>query len=271
MNPSLYVNGQDLEALGLHVETCTGPWDLPAITDPAIVIPNRLGRARTGAARTMAQREIALGGTIIESAGVRTNADFEAKTETIKAILAYGILDVRFVNQPTRSYLATPTKFTVTPDGPALAAVSGTFALSFVCEDPLSYELVPDCVAFAGSPVPVPLATGPVGGVIRIMGPATNPVVTYRGITGMALHTLGFTRTLAADDYLEIDLDAWSITRYQSGAASNDAGAMSSGDIEAFSLLPADGDRANGVWPTLECSGLGAGGGCEHFYTRTHL
>ena len=36
MNPSLYVTGQDLEALGLHVETCTGPWDLPAITEKVL-------------------------------------------------------------------------------------------------------------------------------------------------------------------------------------------------------------------------------------------
>jgi hypothetical protein len=269
--PSIYANGQDLEALGLRVATVKGPWDLPAITDPAVVVPYRLGRARTNGARAMAPRTIAITGTIFESAGVRTNSDFEAKVETIKALLAYGLLEVRFANQSSRAYTASLVSFAVDTVGPSLIAVAGTFDASFACEDPLGYELVPDCVAFGATPTPVPVASGPSAGLIRIMGPATNPTIKYRRASGEVAHTIALTRSLLLTDYEEIDLDAQTITRVQSGTRTNDVAALTSGDIEAFAASPADGDRASSLWPTLECTGLGAGGGCEYQYTRTHL
>jgi hypothetical protein len=270
--PSLFANGRDVEALGLRVFTCKGPWDIPQITDPTLVIPGRLGLVRTGAATQMAARTITLTGAIYRSDAPRTNADVLAMLDVLKPLLALGVLELRTATQPTRSYLCRLATFDVTMHGAAFAAGSADFSLTLTCTDPLGYDTDPSGIGFAAAPIAIPLGTGPSAGLLRIMGPATSPVVTYRDLTGAIVHTLGFTRTLLATDYEEIDLDLLKVTRVQSGVATNDIAALTSGDLEDFVLRPEDGDALAGVYPTLECSGLtGTGNQCELLYSRGWL
>jgi hypothetical protein len=111
----------------------------------------------------------------------------------------------------------------------------------------------------------IPLGTAVSAPTIRIMGAATNPVLTYRNAGGTVKQTMGFTVTLASTDYLEINGELFSITKYASGVASNGMALWTSGDFPA--LDPQDGYPSIDSYPTLEVS---AGTG-EVLYRRTWL
>jgi hypothetical protein len=269
--PSLTAGGYDLESLGLRVTTITGPWSIPAIVDPTVVIPGRAGVSRSGAPTTIAARTVNVAGVILERAGVRTNADFLAKLDTLKPILAIGLLEMTQVNQPTRALELRLSSFDVIPDGPAYAAVSGSFTATFVANDVFFYSTIPSSRGFGATATAIPIGTAPSAGVIRIYGPATNPVLTVRNAAGSVVHTIGLTKTLAATDYEEIDLEATTIANYASGVKTTDDASLSSGDIEAFCFSPEDGDVLSGSYPTIECSGLTGAGNCELVYTVKYL
>lgn len=269
--PSLYLSGRSLEALGFRVETIKGPWDLPAVTDPVIAIPGRMGRMRTGQAADVAMRDIVIAGLVEESTTLRTNADLESKLETLKALFAIGLLEVGRVNQMNRLYVTRTVGFEATVRGAALAGVTAELTVHLQAIDPLAYDAALSIIGFGATRVPIPVGSAPSGGLLRIMGPATNPVITVRRLTGDVVHTLGLTRTLAATDYEEIDLDLMRLTRFVSGVTTSDANAATSGDIEDFSFSPEDGDALAGQYPTLECSGLTGDGNCEICYRRAWL
>lgn len=271
--PSLYINGQDIEALGMRIETCRGLRDIPAVSDPAITIPGRAGVMRTGAPSTVALRELVLTGNIFNSDGAsRTHIDLLAKLDVLRPLFASGLLELRTVDRPTRAYTCRAPLFEVTTIGPEFVATAASFRITLQVTDPFAYDTQMSGIGFAAAATEVPLGTAPSGGILRIMGPATDPEIKYRDLTGVVRHTLKFSRTLLATDYEEIDLDLMTVHRVQSGVASNDIAALvSPSDLESFALSPEDGDALAGAYPTLECSGLTGDGNCELHYWRSWL
>jgi len=99
----------------------------------------------------------------------------------------------------------------------------------------------------------VPLGTASSGGLVTIMGAATNPVLTYADAGGNTVQTMTFTITLAAsNDFLEVDLDKQTILKSVSGTRTTDNSIPTAGKF--FSLDPADAAPAGPVWPSLKLS-----------------
>lgn len=260
--PSLTVNGQDLESLGLRVEDIDGPWDLPDTSDPTIVVPGRNGAARTGGQTTTQPRTITIGAKIIRAQALNTLID------QLKLLFSLGILEVTFADLPTRVYQVRTPTFKTRKIGGAIVATSAEFTITLTCADPIAYNLNPTCVSFGTTPVMCPVGTAPSGGlVLRIMAPFTNTTVIVRAASGEPVHTIGITRAGTADlDYEEIDIDLSKLTRSQSGSKTSDNNALTSGDFEAFSISPEEGDSTLGVGPTIECTGVSGDGACELTY-----
>jgi hypothetical protein len=110
--------------------------------------------------------------------------------------------------------------------------------------------------------------------VIRI-GPCTNPVLIYRDQRGVEKQRMTFTYVIASDEYLEIDTELATVTKYDSGVASNGLAywtpaTTGSASTEKFltGFDPQDGDPENSVWPTIECSVAAA---CEAAYRKAWL
>lgn len=270
--PSLTVNGQDVESLGFRVETLDGPWDIPDITDATVTIPGLAGAPSVGAQTQVAARTITVTGVIVKPDFPRTNADLVARIDTLKALFALGIVEVTLANMPTRMYTTRLTGFRIGWNGPAFQAVSAELTVTLVCRDPVAYETQPTAFGFAGVRTQVSIGNAPSANVlIRIMGPATNPVVTLRNLAGDVVHSIGLTRALLLTDYEEIDVGLMKVTRYVSGTPSNDATAVTSGDIESFVISPEDGDPFLSLGPTIECSGLSTNGNCVLMQQRGFL
>jgi len=142
------------------------------------------------------------------------------------------------------------------PFGPSLSPLASRGTLSFVADDePYWRDVEPTtrAVAAAATRYTVPLGTAPSSPIIRIMGSATNPVLTYRDAGGTSRRTLTFTATLTSSEYLDVDMRRGRIQRVTSGVAANGIGLLTAGNFP-WALDPQDGDFTTSSWPTVEVS-----------------
>lgn len=263
--PSVYLNDVDLEALGVRVQKCTGPWDAPERTDLPVMIPGRLDAAIANRWPEIPIRNIQITGAFARSLGSR--ASLLALVDQLKAFLHADLLEVRLSDQPSRIYYCRGQKATVQPTDPVLVSQNADFTITLPCLSALAYDQVPASLTIGAVPTAVPLGTGPSLGWLVVAGATVNHVITYRSPMGDVLGSLGFTRSLGGSDYQVIDVSAQSVARYVAGVAQANAIAdLTSGDF--FALDPADGDYYDGWWPSLEISGLGVGGSCTYFYRK---
>lgn len=144
----------------------------------------------------------------------------------------------------------------ILPFGPSLSPLASRATIALVCDDePYWRDVEPTtrALAVAATRYNLPLGTAPSSPVIRIMGSATNPTVTYRDAGGAAVRTLGFTVSLASTDYLDIDMRRGRIQKVASGVVTNGIALLTSGQFP-WALDPQDGERETAAWPTLEVS-----------------
>jgi len=145
---------------------------------------------------------------------------------------------------------------TFVPFGPSLSPLASRGTLAFVCEDePYWRDVEPTtrAVAAVSTRYTVPLGTAPSSPIIRIMGSATNPVLTYRDAGGASVRSITFTATLTSSEYLDIDMRRGRVQRVTSGAAANGLSLITGGDFP-WGLDPQDGDYGTSAWPTVEVS-----------------
>lgn len=105
------------------------------------------------------------------------------------------------------------------------------------------------------SPTDLEQGTAPVWPQIRILGSATNPVLTLKDEGGSTVETMGFTISLGGSDYLCIDMDKQ--TAYQNTSGNFNEGTnviddWTSGNF--FHVKPEYSDYVGSSWVTLEVS-----------------
>lgn len=147
------------------------------------------------------------------------------------------------------------TRMVVEPFGHSLAPLTSRVTVDFDCPFPYSQELEPTSRVITTTARALALGNAPSSPIIRIMGAATNPVLTYRDAGGTAQKTLTITGTLAAtNDWLDIDMRTGVIRKYASGVITNGFESYTiTGDFP-WAFDPQDGDYLTSGWPTLTCS-----------------
>lgn len=268
MQTALYVNDFDTSRLGLIVTGVDGWRDAPSTRDRTTQLPTRVGAIILAPEAETAPRQISIEGVIDPShAGLAlTMANVRAAISELQERIYRGTIEVRFADEPDIFVLARGEQAQLVASPPQFMNPKSRVQIRLLCPDPLRYDRNGSVVGFGVSPrTGTPLGTAVSAPVLRIMGAATNPVITYRDKSGTVRQTMTFTVTLASTDYLEIDCELFTITKYASGVASNGITLLTAGDFIA--LDPQDGDYAGGVWPTLEVS---AGSG-ECLYRRAWL
>ena len=265
---ALFVNDFDTSSLGLVVTGVDGWRDAPATRDRTTQLPTRVGAVILAPEAETAPRQLVIDGVIDPTAAGKAGslANVRAAINELQALIYRGTIEVRFADEPDVFVLARGEQAQLIATPPQFMNPKSRVQIRLFCPDPLRYDRNGSVVGFGVSPrAGVPLGTAVSAPVIRVMGAATNPVITYRDKSGVVRMTMGFTVTLAATDYLEIDCELFTIKKFASGVETNGITLLTSGDFIA--LDPQDGDYANAVWPTLEVS---AGSG-EVLYRRAWL
>ncbi len=156
----------------------------------------------------------------------------------------------------------TQHSLTAVDDAAAMTLGYSFVSLQVTCPDPSKRDRFTRGVSFGSTATSILLGTQPSAGIIRIMGAATNPVITYRDSGGTSQGSMTFTVTLAGTEYLEIDLALKTVKKYASGTMSDAISTWTAGDF--FVTDPAHGSYALFGQPTLTCSS----GTAIYVYTR---
>jgi phage-related protein len=247
----LYVNDYDTSKLGLYVEQVDGLDDGADINPKTVAIAGRDGVAIAATKPEAGPRAIAVRG-VMKAA---TNTALRTNIDLLKDRVYAGDVEIRF-GQLDRFTLARCRGIKYPAELPQLASKGFPLEIQLLCPDPAFYAVEPTLVGLSSAKALLPLGTRRVRPVIHIMGAVNNPVLTYRDQAGVAKRTMAFTVNLGANDYLEIDCDRGTVTKYAAGVASNGIALLTAGDF--ITLDPLDAFAELSSWPSLELSG-GAG------------
>lgn len=212
--PTLYLDGVESESLGLVPLRMAGWAGLPQFEFETVALPMVFGTRVVGASSNVAPRVFGF--------RMRVAADdLEARRTTLASVFARlgnRRIAVATVEDPTKvcygllseAPVTTPFKELLTP---------GVYAdLQIVCHDPRWYDTAPIVTAVkAGTRGTLEMGGAPTEKLrLLVVGPATTPVVILRDHTGAEVQRMTFL-SLAADEYLDIDHETYTIDRYDSG------------------------------------------------------
>jgi hypothetical protein len=250
---ALVVNDQSLAQFGFVVDPMgiSGLLDAASTKVPTGTVPGRPGAVRLALLPETEAREIHVAGHLIGT----SIADLMARADYLKQWLARGgdDLEIRSGYDLTRFWRGALTGCVITGVEGQFYNPYATAELTFTCADPRAYGAEATVVGFgAQSRAPCPLGTAPSEPLIRLMGPASNPVITYRSAAGAVVGSHGFTIALGNAEFLEVSTPDLTVIRHSGGAASDAIALEGSGDF--ITLSPDDGDPMVGAWPTLETS-----------------
>lgn len=248
MTTGVWVNDYPLEAAGFLVETVAGWQDGQVEKPPTVAIPGLAGLLATGLPSTDS-RIITLGGHVGPAA---SHALCLAAVDLVKAVAGSGLVELRLVDRTDRAFWAQLTNVRVTGGRVWGLDFYRKVELTFTCLNPAGFDQLGRTTAFSATPANVSIGSAPVAPIIRILAPTvgvTNPTLTYRDLAGNIRGQLALTQVLTISDWIEVNMDTKVISRVLSGVVSGPV-PIASGDF--FALDPADGDKINGIGPTLE-------------------
>jgi hypothetical protein len=262
---SVYLNETALDTLGIYVERVTTWRDAPAREYPTVAIPGRQGVV-FAADPTTAPRTLRISAMIHPAAltlAARRTAEDQLKALAYRALIK--VIEDDGVNAP-RQIDGVCTSCTITPRRHPVQSLVSDAELSILCPDPTWSDVVGQVIGFTSTATAVPLGTAVSGGIVRIAAPPWSadvdiPVLHYVNAGGVTIQSMTFggvtsaTDLQAGLDYLEVDLDRATVTRYDSGVASNGIALLTAGDF--FSLDPMDGDTLNASYPMLKVTATG--------------
>lgn len=244
----VWLNEMPLDDLGLGLTGAPGhlsgvQWERAFPPSPGLVggVP---GVASVSPARSLVIRGLA------ELASL---TDREALVTSLSRQVT-GLQEVRYSDQPDKVFEAILEQVGVSPWEPSQEFVIGDvdIELRFRLAVPYKRDRYGQVISFGTTRTDIPLGDLPSGGVLHIMGSATDPVLTYRGVSGEALRSMTFTITLGSNDYLVVDLNRRVIQKSVAGTVTTDASILTSGYF--FQPDPGDGHPGWGGWPSLELS-----------------
>ena len=243
---TLAANGVDSRVVGLRVERVEGWYATPGAAVEHVAVHGRAGGFKVASGSPQ-------GRLLNVSASVRgtTVALRNTYLDQVKDFLSSGILTISRFDDVARVVVGTlEGRIEVPTPGKNLVA-----KLSFAvrCESAWlsNVQLTLRALVAAATRYTVPLGTAPSAPIIRLRG--TNPVLTYRDAGATIRKSMTFTLTMAAGDYLEIDMGLVKIRKSVSGTITNGRSTLTSGDFP-WALDPRDGNQLAGVSPTVETS-----------------
>lgn len=255
MSGEIWVNDIDLGDYGFYASEGTkGHADSPEIQNLSVATQGWPGQIWAGEAVLGAQRILTIGGHI----SAATNAALLSALDNIKAIVQDGAVRIRTSDRPTQEYRDARCKTFADARRAALfTGVATDLTLGFELATPQRFDINPLGYALSTARTSCPLGTAPSRPVIILStgGSATavvNPVITVRDQNGNPLQTMGFTGSIAQNDFWRIDSLRALITKSIAGTASDGSSLWTSGDFPV--LRPSDAWYELAAWPTVELS-----------------
>jgi hypothetical protein len=239
------INGVPIENYGLYPtpDGSKGWLDIPVRTFKTSPLVMRDGLRPLSPASMSGARAIGLSLRLVASS-------FQNRRDTLNSLFRAlnGKLEIVSVEDPTKVcyglLVSAPTVFPYAA-GAGLATLASRSDVALLCYDPLWYDITPQPTAIGAVNTPVALTMGNASArmrrlLIRISGVVTSPVtLTLKNAAGDALSTMTIAVALTSAEYLDIDCDAFTITKYSGGVATDQLAALTTTQ-DFFAIDPYD-------------------------------
>ena len=247
---TLTANNLDLASLGVAVSDVADWFSAGPRTLARSRIPGRLGSLISRV--DYGEKLVTVTGTVIaDSLSARATLVDRLLQQLAGAPIALTRVDA---SGRTTGLGYVDGKIEVTPVKPGMSSRAAGIRFGVVLPGGIITESAPLPYGFGTTRSAMPLGTAPIAPLIRLMGTATNPILTYRNLAGDVIGAVTFTVTLGVNDWLEIDCSSSRIEKVVGGTRSDAYSAYAGQATNLPTLDPADGDYANAGWPTLEVS-----------------
>lgn len=243
------IAGIDLSTLGV-LEA-----EIPALDDgldydhQLLHVPGRDGRVRAGVDSPSREKRIEIVGAV----SWQTHASVLAALDELKWRIEDREVPITVVDRLTRELTGTSESMRYPPIRPQVAQRMLHFRWTFLAPEPLWYETTETVVNFLAGAAQAPLGSARARPVITIVGPVTNPRVTYRDSAGVIRGEMLLNVVLAAGATLVVDTDARTIT-----TDGKDAHGILDDSTEFLVLDHRHYAAVGGPYPTLAISPSGA-------------
>lgn len=201
----VWINDRPIEEYGFGVVSLDSWWDAVGQQFPTSVIPGRQGSRATDRGAISAERRIPLVTTVSASTVADRLAKLDAMAQGLK-----GTIEIRVADDPERVGYGTLEKGSVTFFQPQLALPKVQPTYELVMANPLKYDrrrqlLVAPAASTAKA---VPCGSAPHRGRLWVMDTLGSRSVDIVAADGTIVDQMRLTGTLAANEWLEIEMDA---------------------------------------------------------------
>lgn len=248
--PALYVNDTDLNSLGFKVRRVDGLGNRPVSRQPKASVGGRHGSlVLTSKGAPIDQRIVTVTASIRPRAGTTSLATLERAMENLYALAGQGLCELRDWRDTTKMAIGLLETSDEVPFDPQYLEQdpASAITLRFICDEPTRFTKAGLPIGLDTVRTAIDLGNAPGAPVIEIMGACTNPQIIVRDGAGTMRYTMGFTVTLAAEDFLRVDCDALVITLSDDAVLSDGYGLWTTKTTGPLILDPAD-------QPTVELS-----------------
>jgi hypothetical protein len=248
--PTIYLNDQSLEDLGLTVED-GGP-DIRGLTieRERVDWPNRAGGLASPRATVSAR--------ILRFVAIAQPTSAAARTALLDAYAdaLTGRIEVRFDDAPARVLHGRCRVYDAEVVGaPRWVNLDPRITVEIVCDHAAKWDREAQALVITSTPVEIPCGTLAHEGELLYCGALAGEVrIRYRGITGTLLDELVLTiptGALAANESLFVLLSDRALVKSSTTGILTDVYNWKTGGAW-FTIDPRDGDRAADAWPSLE-------------------
>lgn len=248
--PTIYLNDQSLEDLGLTVED-GGP-ELRGLTieRERVDWPNRAGGLASPRATVPAR--------ILRFVAVAQPTSAAARLALLDALAdaLTGRIEVRFDDGPARVMHGRCRVYDAEVSGaPRWVNLDPRITVEIVCDHAAKWDREAESRVITTTPVEIPCGTLAHEGELLYCGALSGEVrIRYRGITGTLLDELVLTIPtggLVANESLWVLFSDRALLKASTTGVLTDVYAWKSGGAW-FAVDPRDGDRVAEAWPTLE-------------------
>jgi hypothetical protein len=247
----VYIDGVDIETLGISVTGLPSAWSAPLSPWATQDVPQWDGTRLVRSRADIGARTLELTGLVAAD----NATDAETTLQTFKDAISGRLVEIRYGYQATRAYYGVLQACEAGLFSPTNLGGWALVEMSFLLPDPYAVDLSLSVVSGATAErVPVQVGTGPTWATVQVVGAATTPTLTFRDHSGAAIGTMAFTGSLLSTDSFVVDsTEGGEVTKLTSGVASNALSLLTAG--YAFPIFqPRDGVRSASLWPTIETS-----------------
>lgn len=240
-------NGRTARSLGFKVAQVLSWLDTPQQDFPTVQAVGVQGALHSDERPRVATADIRVVGTVVGSSA----ADARDKRDRLINVVRNSPVLLILPDSLTRYVRADLASVHIDPVGASFVQSKLPIELALKACDPFRYDLYDStALAAAGVNIRCRLGNAPVGPLLQVAGPATNPLISAFDYLGSGIGSMQFTGlTLLAGDTLVVDCKA--LTAKKNGVSI--VTQLLTGDF--LQLDPAiHADRANAAWPYLTCS-----------------